>query len=139
MFQFSDLKLAQGGTEVSFPARTHLVHYDFLYHARPREASVRPFVAGGAGVRWVEATGTQQSYQPLSDLALLSHSREIIALISAGGGVKFALTPSFSLRVEVRDYISPHSFTKVIAAAPGARLHGWLHEIMPLVGLTYTR
>lgn len=134
---FDSLKISQGGTQATLSGRSHLVHYDFLFHARPRRSSVRPFLAAGGGIRWIEGTGAQQVYQPLSQFALLTPTREVVPLISVGGGVKFRLSPRISLRLEARDYVSPH-LSKVIAASPGANLHGWIHEIVPMAALTYT-
>jgi len=137
LFLFDSLKVSQGGTEATFSGRSHLVHYDLLLHARPERSPIRPFIAGGGGFRWIEGTGAQQVFQPLSQFALLTHTREIVALISAGAGVKFRLSSRLNFRMEVRDYISP-GFTKVIAAPPGASLHGWIHEFVPLASLTFT-
>ena len=132
---FDNLKISQGGTEATFTGRSHLIHYDLLLHARSRRSSVRPFLAAGGGVRWVEGTGAQQIYQPLSQYALLTQTREFLPLISAGGGVKFRVSSKVDFRMEVRDYISPH-LSKVIAASPGATLHGWIYEFVPLAALT---
>jgi hypothetical protein len=134
---FDNLKISQGGTQATFSGRSQLIHYDVLFHFRPRRSPVRPFLAAGGGVRWIEGTGAQQVYQPLSEYALFSQTREIVPLISAGGGVKFRVSSKVSLRMEVRDYISPH-LTKVIAASPGATLHGWINEFVPLAALTFT-
>jgi len=134
---FDNLKISQGGTQTTFSGRSHIMHYDLLVHARPRRSPVRPFLAGGGGIRWVEGTGAQQIYQPLSQYALLTQTREVAALLSVGGGVKFRLSSKVYLRTEIRDYVSPH-LTKVIAASPGANLHGWIHEFVPLAALTFT-
>ena len=134
---FDNLKIFQGGTEAAFSGRSHIIHYDLLVHARPRRSPIRPFLAGGGGIRWIEGTGAQQVYQPLSQYALLTQTRELVPLISVGAGVKFRLSPKVYLRTEIRDYISPHT-SKVIAASPGANLHGWIHEFVPLAALTYT-
>ena len=133
---FDDLKLSRGGSNVTFGSRSHLIHYDLLIHARARGYSIRPFVAAGGGIRYVEGTGAQQVYQPLSEYALLTQTREVLPLVSAGGGIKFRMTRRLDLRIEVRDFMSPHP-TKVIAASPGASLHGWIHEITPMAELVY--
>jgi hypothetical protein len=134
---FDSLKVSQGGTQATLSGRSHLFHYDVLLHARPPRSPVRPFLAVGGGARFVEGTGAQQAYQPLSQYALLTQTHEFVPLISAGGGVKFKLSPRINLRAEIRDYISPH-LSNVITASPGANLHGWIHEIVSLAALTYT-
>lgn len=134
---FDNLKISQGGTQATFSGRSHIIHYDFLLHARPRRSPVRPFLAAGGGIRFIEGTGAQQVYQPLSQYALLTQTHELTALISAGGGVKFRISSRVYLRTEIRDYLSPH-LSKVIAASPGASVHGWMNEFVPLAALTYT-
>jgi len=137
LVQFSSMKLAQGGTDVRFSARTHIVHYDLLIHARPREAPMRPFLAVGAGAKFYQGTGAEQTFQPLIQFAALTHTTEIKPLISAGGGLKYKLKSPFELRAEVRDYITPPP-EKLITPVPGAKIHGWIHDVVPLVGLVYT-
>jgi Outer membrane protein beta-barrel domain len=137
LVQFSSLKLKQGGTDVRFSARTHIVHYDLLIHARPREAPMRPFVALGAGVKFYQGTGAEQTFQPLIQFAALTHTTQIKPLLDGGGGVKFKLKPQWELRAEVRDYITPAP-QKLITPVPGAKLHGWIHDVVPLAGLVYT-
>ena len=131
------LKVSQSGTSATLSGRSQLIHYDLLLHATSRSAHVRPFLAVGGGIRWITGTGAQQEYQPLSQFALLTPTRELRPLISAGGGIKFKLSSRVSLRTEVRDFICP-PLKKVIAAPPGATLTGWIHDIVAMVGLTFT-
>jgi hypothetical protein len=137
LFLVDDLKVSQGGTQATMSAHSHLFHYDLLFHARPPRSPIRPFVAVGGGARLIQATEAPQVYQPLSQYALLTNTTEAVPLISVGGGIKFRVSPRINLRAEVRDYISP-SLSDVIAASPGASLHGWIHEIVPMAALTYT-
>jgi len=130
------LRVSQGGTSASLDGRSQLVHYDLLWHATGRSSPVRPFLAAGGGIRWIEGTGAQQAYQPLSTFALLTPTRELLPLISAGGGIKFKISPRVSLRVEVRDFMSP-PLKKVIAAPPGATLSGWINDFAAMAGLTF--
>ena len=41
------------------------------------EAAVRPFVSAGGGVKWYSGTGTEQVYQPLSNIAVFSDVRDM--------------------------------------------------------------
>ncbi len=134
---FGGVKVSQGGTQATMTGHSQLIHYDVLFHARPPGSPVRPFLAVGGGGRLIQGTGAQQVYQPLSQYALLTNTTEAVPLISVGGGVKFKISPGLNLRAEIRDYMSPH-LGEVIAAPPGASLKGWIHEIVPMVGLTYT-
>ncbi len=135
-FQFSNIKLSDGGSEVSFRGETHTMQYNVLWHARPRRSRVRPFLGLGAGVRVFRGTGAENAYQPLSDFALLTKTMEYKLMAAGGGGVKYRLTPRLMLRAEVWDYASPFP-SRVIAASPGAHIGGWLHDIVPMVGLTF--
>ena len=136
LVQFSSMKLSQGGTDVRFSARTHILHYDLLIHARPRGAPMRPYAAVGGGVKFYQGTGDEQTFQPLIQFAALTHTTQIKPMISAGGGVKFRLSPHMELRVEARDYITPAP-EKLITPVPGARLKGWIHDVAPMAAIVY--
>ena len=57
-------------------------------------------------------------------------------MISAGAGFRIALKPNVILRAEFRDYLTPFP-GNVIAAAPGVHISGWVHDFVPLVGISY--
>jgi hypothetical protein len=57
-------------------------------------------------------------------------------MVTFGGGIKYAIAPRIILRIEVKDYFSRFP-TKVIAPAPGASISGWLHDLVPMAGLTF--
>src|SRR5579871_4976948 len=126
-YERTDLKLSSGGTTVNFGAHTNAVHYDFLMHFAPTESPVRPFIAAGAGVKLFTGTGTEQSFQPLSNIALLTKTNQVEPVISIGGGVKFSITKSVQMRLEAHDYLSP--FPKnVIAPSLNSTVSGWLSD-----------
>ena len=135
LYRVSNLKVTGGGQEAGFNGETHTVHYDLLFHTAGRDARVRPFLAGGGGIKVYRGTGTERAYQPASKFALLSKTRELKPLVSAGGGVKVTLTGSLLLRLEFRDYMTPFP-TEVVAPAPGASIKGWLHDFVPTVGIS---
>ena len=97
---------------------------------------MRPFVAGGGGIKFFRGTGKERAYQPLSNLALLTKTQEVKGLISVGGGVKAVVSDHVLLRVEFRDYITPFP-KEVITPSPGAKISGWLHDLVPMVGITF--
>jgi len=136
-YQFNDLKVSSSGEKVTFAGRSHSMHYDVLFHSRSARSRVRPFVALGGGVRVFRGTGTETSYQALSSFALLTKTQEWKPMVTFGGGVKYALSPRLSLRVEVRDFLTTFP-VKVIAPAPGSHLSGWLHDLVPMIGITFT-
>jgi hypothetical protein len=135
-YQGGDLQLSQGGTQASFGANSWAVHYDFLYHFAGSEATVRPFVAVGAGIKVYRGTGTQVVYQPLSNFALLSQDQDLTPLASVGAGIKFKLASRVQLRLEVHDYLTPFP-KQVITPAANAKVSGWLQDIVPMVGFGY--
>jgi hypothetical protein len=134
VYRSSNLKTTGGGQEAGFGGESHIVHYDLLYHTANRDERIRPFIAGGAGLRYYRGTGVETAFQPAAKFALLTKTQQLKPLVSVGGGVKVAVSDSMYLRVEVRDYVTP--FPKdVIAPAPGAKLKGWLHDFVPMVGI----
>jgi hypothetical protein len=131
-----DLKLSSGGTQATFGGAAHAVHYDLLWHFGTGEAKVQPFVAVGGGMKLYEGTGKEESYQPLSQFAYLTRTQQLEPMVSAGGGVRMALTPRVILRAEFRDYLTPFP-SQVIAAAPGVHISGWTHDFVPMIGISY--
>jgi len=87
-------------------------------------------------MRDFRGVGTEAPYQPLSTFALLTKTSQWTPLVTFGGGFKIAVSPRVLLRVEVRDYFSRFP-TQVIAPAPDAHLSGWLHDLVPLAGITF--
>ncbi len=136
-FRPGDLRLSSGKAKVTFGGESHLVHYDLLVYGAARQAPIRTFFAIGAGARLTRGTGQEASYQPLMQHALLTRTRHVQPVASLGAGLKMSFGTGRTLRVEFRDYVSPFP-VKVIAPAGGAKIHGWLHDITPLIGLGWT-
>jgi opacity protein-like surface antigen len=135
-YETSGLTLSSGGTSVNFAGQTNAIHYDFLFHFAPSEARIRPFIAGGAGVKVYSGTGTEQVFQPLSNIALLTKTSDIKPLVSVGAGVKFAMSKAIMLRLEVHDYLTPFP-QNVIAPAQGSKVGGWLSDLVVSAGLSF--
>ena len=136
-YQKQDMKLSGNGQEATFAGNSQAIHYDLLLHATPRNAHVRPYVAVGGGVKYYSGTGNESSVQPLSDIAVLTRTSQWVGLVSFGGGVKIALSHGITFRVDVHDYLTP--FPKdVIAPAPGSSVSGWLNNLVPTAGITFT-
>jgi hypothetical protein len=134
LFRPADLKLSSGNTKVRFGGQSHLVHYDLVIYGKASGVSIRPYLAGGAGVRLTRGTGQESVYQPLWQYAILTKVRQAQPVVALGGGIKVKLSERYALRVEVRDYASPFP-REVIAPGPGAKISGWLHDIVPLVSI----
>ena len=129
-----DLKVSSSGNEATFGGEAHAIHYDFLLHFASSEARVRPFVSFGGGVKVFRGTGKATVTQPLSGLALLTNTHETKGLGVFGAGIKAKIAPRLTLRAEVNDFITPFP-RQVIAAAPGAKISGLMHDIVFMAGL----
>jgi hypothetical protein len=136
-FLLNKLLLSGEGQKVTRDAHAHAVHYDLLFFAKGKEARIRPFLAGGAGVRVFSGTGVEQAAQPLNGFVALTHTNQVKALVSAGGGVQFKISKHALFRVDFRDYISPIP-QSVLTPAPGARLRGLLNDFVGFGGVSYT-
>lgn len=137
LYRTSALRVESGGERASFSGRSHLFHYDFVYHTEPPGERVRPFVAAGIGARLYQGTGLERAFQPLSQFVLLTKTSQAKVLLTVGGGVKWTRSNGMSLRLEVRDYFTPAP-REVLFPPPGASVRGWLHDIVPQVGIAYT-
>ncbi len=135
-YQMNDLKLSSGGTNVTFGGKSHGFHYDVLYHFTDTKAKVRPYVLAGGGFKLYQGTGTESAYQALNKFAVLTNTSELKPMVTFGGGVKFALSSHISLRLEVRDNMSPF-ISKIILPVNGASPSGWMNNFVPLIGISY--
>jgi len=135
-YQPGDAQLKQNSAQASFGAEAHSVNYSLLLHTKPTSAKVRPFISGGAGIKFYRGTGTETITQSLSQYALLTKANDLTALVSVGGGVKVRLGTHAWLRLDVHDYMSPFP-KKVITPNAGASVGGWLNDIVPMVAISF--
>jgi Outer membrane protein beta-barrel domain len=133
-FQSGDLQVSSQSAKAAFGAQTHGIHYDFVLHATPREAKIRPFVAFGGGVKVYSGTGTEVRSQPLNQLALLTKTSETRGMLSLGAGVKIN-TGRFGFRIEAHDFMTQFP-NKVIAGAQNVSIGGWLHDLVVSAGIS---
>ncbi|MEQ1885159.1 MAG: hypothetical protein ABL967_08865 [Bryobacteraceae bacterium] len=136
-YQRGDLRLERSSTEARFSAETYALHYDFQYHFREREARVRPFVAAGAGIKVFRGTGSESATQPLSNFAFLTKTTDLRPVISLGAGIKWQIARSMQFRLELHDYLTPFP-DQIIAPNVGTNVSGWLNNLVPLAGISYT-
>ncbi|MGA3025303.1 MAG: hypothetical protein ABSF98_11060 [Bryobacteraceae bacterium] len=138
-FEASRPQLTSSGEKETLAGETHAIHYDFLLHFAPRTSRVRPFVAAGAGVKIYRGTGEELAYQgPLESVGLLTKMQDLKPMISVGGGIKFAITPSLQLRIEVHDYLTPFPANVVTPNVGTKAGSGWLQDFVPMFGLSFT-
>src|SRR6266849_5842218 len=136
-YQRGDLQLSSGGTQATFGAETHALHYDFLWHATPNGSKIRPFLAAGGGIKVYQGTGTEAAFQPLSSFALLTKDQDLTGLISVGGGVKVQVAPHIQFRLDVHDYVTRFP-NKVITPNQNSKVGGWLQAIVPIASIVFT-
>jgi hypothetical protein len=131
-------KVSSGGEQAEMKGEAHTVAYDFLLHARDRDAGVRPYLAFGGGVKVYRGTGIESAFQPLNRFILLTSTQHTLPLVSVGGGVSVRLPQGAVLRFDFRDHVTPFP-SKVLQPAPGAQASGWLHDFLPMVtvGVTF--
>ena len=135
-YRENDARVSAGSAQARFDAESHVLNYDFIFHLAPRQAAVRPFLAAGAGVKIYRGTGQEAAFQPLNNFVALTRTAQVAPLVSFGAGVKMELNKLLTLRIEARDYASTLP-DQVIAPVPGARVRGWLHDIVPMIGLSF--
>ena len=133
--QKNDLQLQSSGTTAKFGAQSSAFHYDVLIHTASVRQRIRPFVAFGGGVKMYQGMGKEVVAQPLANLAFLTKTTETKPVIDFGAGVKVKLSDRILLRADLRDYFGPVP-TKVVAPAPGAKLDGWFHNFVAMVGIS---
>lgn len=137
VFFQNDIELESGSESTEFDAQSHAVHYDVLYYITDHERTVRPFLAAGIGVMHYRGTGNEQAFQPMSDLALLTHTTQTVLAGDLGFGVKIRLGGSALLRLEFRDYITKTP-DKIIANSIDSEVDDLMHHWAPLVGISWT-
>ena len=138
IYSRNDLELEAGSDKADLGHQTHAVHYDLLYYFADSDAGVRPYLAGGIGVKYYQGVGTEDPFQPGMDLALLTKDTQAMLVGSLGVGVKFRVGSNGIFRVEFRDYITGVP-DNVITASPGATIDGdLLHQLTPMVGYSWT-
>lgn len=131
----SNLQLASGGNSVSFSGVSHVVNYDVLLHTN-RPSRTQFFAAVGGGIKIFDGTGREAAYQPLSQFGYFTKTRSLKPMGDFGAGMRYALTAHLSLRTEFRDYLTAFP-TQVLTPAPGAKYGSILHNLVPMVSVSY--
>ncbi len=134
-YRGDDLRVTSGSTKATAKAQSHSLHYDVLIHTTSREATVRPFFALGAGIKYFRGTGPEPAFQPLSNLVVLTHTNQTEPLLSAGAGIKVRVSKKAMLRFDFRDYATPTP-DKLLATPRATTIKGWMHDFVFLVGVS---
>ena len=131
----NDMTLESGSTKASFGGESHAIHYDVHFHFAEVGAKFRPYIITGAGVKIYRGTGQERAFQPLSQIAVLTHTQELTGLLSVGAGIKFQVGEKVQLRFEFRDNISRFP-KKVIAPNRASGGDGWINNFAPTAGVS---
>lgn len=134
-FLRNDMKLEGSGAKATFGGESHAIHYDVHFHFADRQSRVRPFVLAGGGIKMFRGTGQERAFQPLSQIAVLTHTTELQGLLTFGVGVKMQLSDRVLIRLEFRDNMTRFP-KKVIAPNRGAGGDGWVQNFAPTAGLS---
>ncbi|HWB84086.1 MAG TPA: outer membrane beta-barrel protein [Bryobacteraceae bacterium] len=135
-YERDDLRVVSGGQSAAMAGDAHALHYDLIWNSRTRREHLRPYIAAGAGLKLYRGAGAEEAYRPLMQYAYLTHTQQWEPLIAAGGGIKMSLSDRLELRLDLRDQITPFP-NKVITAASGSKISGWLHDLVPSVALSW--
>lgn len=131
----NDLQLEGSAATVNFGAESHAVHYDLHVHLTPIGSRVRPYLLAGGGVKQYRGTGEERAFQPLSQIAVLTHTTELTPLVTFGAGLKMQLGDQVSLRLEFRDNFTRFP-KKLITPNRASGGDGWIHNFAPTLGLS---
>jgi opacity protein-like surface antigen len=138
LFRFGGPQLKSSGVEANQDGHTNLVTYDFLFYTSSKESRIRPYVAGGAGIKVYTGLGPRFPGvdQPLANFALLRPVNQVEPAISVGGGVKFLMPRRMQLRVDFRAYMTPLP-DQLFRPVGLSVIRGWLYDFVPLGGISY--
>ena len=137
LFEERDPRLTAGSSSASFSGQAHAMHYDMVFHVRPRTERMQPYLTVGGGVKVFRGTGAEMAYRPLMQYGYLTRTSEWKPMMAIGGGLKIRMGTRLLARVDFQNHITRFP-QKVIAPAPGLTLGGWLLDFIPTVGLSWT-
>jgi hypothetical protein len=137
MFLVGDPVLKFQGIEASTNGFTNIVHYDLLFHPRPSESRLRPYVAAGGGVKVYSATDRLLFFnQPLLNFAVLRQVDQAEPMVSLGVGLKYIIKRHVQLRLDFHTYMSPTPDDLFRPTFP-SKVHGWIYDFVPALGISY--
>jgi hypothetical protein len=116
---------------------SNLLTYDLLVHMTRKDSRLRPYAAGGAGIKVYTGTTAQLITQPLTQFALLLPVTQVEPAISVGGGLKYQLARHILLRADFRTYMTPLP-NELFRTRAASSIRGWVFDFVPQVGISYT-
>jgi len=134
----SNLRLASGSQTSDFSGRAHAVHYDLRYHTNISHSPAQFFAAAGGGIKAFDGNGAEAAYQPLSQFGFFTKTSQIKPMFTAAAGITVSLGGGFSIRGEVRDFITGFP-TKVLTPPTGIKYGSVLQSVVPMVSLVWSK
>ncbi|HEY2012803.1 MAG TPA: hypothetical protein VGH38_04845 [Bryobacteraceae bacterium] len=128
--------LASGNVKSDVQGQSHAIHYDLLFHLRPREGRLRPFAAAGVGMKDYVIAGPAPNPQALPNVASLTTFDQWKTLVTVGGGVKYRLYRNLILRGDFLDYLTAFPRRQIQPAANNTA-RGIFQQFTPLFGISY--
>jgi len=135
-FQDGDLSVSSGSLQANLDGDAHAFHYDLLFSVNSRKSTFSPFFEVGGGVKLYRGTQAEPAAQPLRNFARLARAHDLRPLLTVGTGLLWNVRKRMSLRLEFQDFVTPFP-TQVIVPASGAKAHGWIHDFLPILGISF--
>ncbi len=124
------------GSRYDIQGQSQTITYDILFHFKPRQSRLRPFIAAGGGAKGFLIAGPAPYPQPIPNIATLNNTNQWKFVVSVGAGVKYTLQEHVLLRFDFRDYITTFPSAE-IAPAPHNTARGVFNQFTPLFGVSY--
>jgi len=137
-YGLDDIKIGSGAAQVRSNAQTHSLEYGIVVYPGSSRARVRPFLTAGVGGKLYRGTGPEVPFQPLTNLAVATHTKQFEPLVSFGGGIKFAMGRRGLFRIDARDGVTPFPDNVIAPVPPAAITQGWLHNFLLQAGVSAT-
>lgn len=125
------------GVKTDIQGQSHALTVEALFHLKPRNRRLRPFIAGGLGSKDYVIAGPEPFPQPIPQIATLTTNDVWKVVFTLGGGAQYLLRPHVLLRAEFRDYITTFPRTQLVPA-PHNTARGIFQQFTPLFGVSYT-
>jgi opacity protein-like surface antigen len=125
------------GVKSDIQGQSDALTVELLFHFKPREHRMRPFLAGGFGGKDYVIAGPAPFPQPIPQIATLTTNDIWKVAFSVGGGVTYRLIPHMLLRADFRDYITTFPRQQIVPA-PHNTARGIFEQFTPLFGVSYT-
>ncbi len=125
------------GVKSDIQGQSDALTVGLLFHFKPREHRLRPFLAGGFGAKDYVIAGPAPFPQPIPQIASLTTNDVWKVAFSVGGGVTYRLIPHMLLRAEFRDYLTTFPRQQIVPA-PHNTARGIFEQFTPLFGVSYT-